>query len=87
MPTKKVSTTRNSRSSNQDLTPADGWANITITDANGNQHRLPKGSPLYLDGRKVEKALLDKATANGGTFEVQATLTITVTTEEPDVAF
>lgn len=83
-------TTRNARTRNNDITPADAWANIEVTDNNGVIHRLPKGSPLYLDGRSVEKGLIQKAIAvaeKGESFTIQATLTITVASEDKPAEF
>ena len=43
-----------------ELKPAEGWANISLVDATGKEHRIKAGIPLYKDQDRVPKALLER---------------------------
>lgn len=43
-----------------ELKPAEGWANISLVDALGKEHRIKAGIPLYKDQDRVHKALLER---------------------------
>lgn len=62
---------------------ADGWANLSITDAVGNDHRFKKGVALFNE-EQIHRSMLNKlraaqqAAADAGE-EVPTTMTFTLT--------
>ena len=43
-----------------ELKPAEGWANISLVDAHGHEHRVKAGIPLYKEQDRVHEALLSR---------------------------
>jgi hypothetical protein len=71
---------------------ADGWANLSITDANQNNHRFPKGVALF-DEEQIHRSMLNKlraaqkAAAEAGQdipTTMSFTLTATVSLAKPE---
>lgn len=48
---------------NDDRRKADGWLNVAIVDAQGNEHKFPKGIPLY-ESTKLGRSILNKMEAD-----------------------
>lgn len=72
--------------SNTDRTPAAGFANASIVDANGNPHKFRKGLVLE-DSNVLERSILNKARAAAEkgeiyTFNVQCSVYLSVKTDE-----
>lgn len=76
-------TNNNSNTNTNGKKKADGWLNITITDANGNDHRLRVGVPLNVDNQ-LDRSLINAAKANPDIeiTNIKANITVARSDEE-----
>lgn len=90
----KAPKTTSNKTTTTDQPKADGWANLSITDTAGNNHRFPKGVALF-DSEQIHRSMLNKlraaqqAAADAGeevptsmTFVLNATVTLAKPEEE-----
>lgn len=90
----KSSKTTPAKATTTEQPKADGWANLSITDTAGNNHRFPKGVALF-NTEQIHRSMLNKlraaqeAAAAAGeevptsmTFTLNATVTLAKPEEE-----
>ena len=61
-----------------DLPQADAFLNLAVVDANGVQHRLPKGLALYIKDR-VSKSMINAQLANNEAAKANGTEPVAIT--------
>jgi len=68
----------------------DAYVNIDFVDSNGVAHRYQAFNPLYEEGSKLQRSLVNKAKASkNGEIEVKGKITIRVATKDDgsDISF
>lgn len=67
-----------------EIKPADGWANVNLTDTSGKNHRVGKSGIALFNDDRVGRSLLNKlkaaqAEAAAAGKEIPTTITVTLT--------
>lgn len=76
---------KNKKQTNNDKPKAIGFLNVTVKDANGNEHKLRNGIALYAENN-LEQSLVNAAKAHGDDLElvVSASINVVVPVEEQE---